>query len=621
MAGFEADAGGVTQSGILALREEILISILSFLDPSALLASRSCCKKLRNLVDSNSLWANQIANVFNPPGTTWKSQIKRRPAAASENPAEDGRLLRKFKAMASAGVMPGGRFSASAATTVLASSSRRTTVRNGDASSWVTGSTLRCFVACFHSDSSALFQGEVMPASAADVLQTRPMLTCNVSGPRAELVVAGLDSAAAAAAGIPAGAAVSGVAGERRRHHHLHHHDAAASSTDSGCESCRLRDDVFTRPGVLELHKQIAASSAAAGAAVAASASTAAYGGAGSASSAPDSAAGATRTTGPLAVAAPFRARFLQLKLVLQHGGFLGPAGPTASLREAPLAVLASDISLQLRDGSCVPAHAVLTHASESPASGSSASTSSASASSASAAVVDAGTSAGPRSVLAASASVLPLVAALNGEEAPAATAEGEAVVGAALWPAGFTVLRLAFPFGCSAAAAGPRTASGASTSASGTAVRFEPEALERCAGLCIPLRSVTCDTASADATSSPRHVVGPVVSTVHFGFVDSDASAAPAARAATAARDTPAISCPACTSRGLADGAIGPSLEFVDKRFGNAEPAVAASDWEGRIWQIYRPIPGGAFGKIEGDVAGGAFSSGNGGAYASFKF
>lgn len=313
---------------------------------------------------------------------------------------------------------------------------------------------------------------------------------------------------------------------------------------------------------------------------------------------------------------APVRARFLQLKLVLQHSGFLGPPGSAAGPREAPFAVLASDISLQLRDGSCVPAHAVLSHASEalSPSSASSARASASSASTA----ADAGSAVEPRPVSAS----LPLVAALNGEEAPSTVVEG-AVVGAALWPAGFTVLRLAFPFGASAATvAEPRTASGGSESApasssssSAAAVRFEPEALERCAGLCIPLRSVTRDDATAHGpSSSPRSVVGPVISTVHFGFVDASGRRDDSPTAMATA------SCAACTSRDLVDDARSPLLTVVNKRFGNAEPAVAASDWEGRIWQIYRPIPGGAFGKIEGDVAGGAGASGNGGVYAAFK-
>lgn len=619
---FHADAGlsdHPDDSPLISLRDELIRQILSFLFPHDLCRVRNACKKLRNLGEADALWGNLIGQSFNPPGTTWKTQPKKRTTMPA--PSDDGRLLRKFRSLATAGVVPGGRY-ASAATTLFAASSRciEQSRRVADAKGMPGGAAIgapeppyavRCFVACFHSDSSALFHGAATPISAVlsrKTLETHPIPSYCASGPRAELVYArsagntdatrevltspgedatrftGQEEATAGAAGASAVAdsatAYRSADGrpedvDAHAHAHAHHHHGGEGGASAGCESCRLREIVFARPGVLELHKQIAASAASGGSSPRAADSSATAAALPSGVS-PAAAIGAAATS-------PRRSRFLQLKLVIQHGGFVGLPG-----REAPFAVLASDAALLLRDGSYVPAHAVLSHVADEH----SPSTSPGSAAQAAAAAgggEDAGGSGaavgGSRSDVMAPPGVTAVIAALNGDEIPAVVGDGM-VVGAVLWPAGFVVLRLAFPF-------------------DSDTVRFEPEALERCAGLCIPLRSVIRAPCTGDDTAICRSTVGPVVAALHFNFTDAGEGRALS------------ISCEACELR---SGAVASrSFVFTKTRFGNAEPAVSAPDWESRIWQIYRPIPGGAFGKIEGDVAGGAGASGMGGVFSNF--
>jgi len=320
--------------------------------------------------------------------------------------------------------------------------------------------------------------------------------------------------------------------------------------------------------------------------------------------------------------------RALQLKVVLQHAALGGSlSGGLQSRSQEPFLVLAGDIMVELKDGQLLPAYC----------------------------------SAGPVGPLAAldgtgpegwglgdgSGAAEGLVAvsgSCSGE--PGRAAASRMASGAVLVPGSSAVFKIAVPF----VSVGEAGAHGAGECERGELLpTFEPEALERIAGLWVPIRAVahdgpdsglpvtaiahiaadvthSCDSdtcwsrrrcvaAACEAPDTTSHLCG--VGHV-FGNSSSQLAHCLLPRSVPGLRPHPAHhehvdgagagggtgDSTSCDATPLTD-AMSPLMAAT--KLSRSGVAFGAGDFESRVWELYTPLPGGAFARreLEDGVAG----------------
>lgn len=585
-------------SPVAKTHDDLLSLFFSYLAPADVVSCSRVCKKWYYLtVGDESLWETLLAKWLHiqPPAQTRAASVvssagKTRKGSASLaaalaavdlgnaslyrplNPS-----LKRFASAWTSKALPKGKFSLPASTKVLMMTAAAAVVEPTPASS---SSFLRSWLSLFFSDSCKLFRGPLVRHlhSEEGCIRRRLLESMRMRREEGRFVASddveplagcykAVDASFSSSLPIPFG-----------HHHHRHHHDSDEGGAGEGedsdtltCEACALKKQIFSSEGVMALHAKLHHRQAAAAGV--------------------DPASTFDRCERKEIAESK---GYLLVKLVLQNSAIGGGT---------PIAVVPSRISVRLK----MRGAATMT-----TATGSS-----------STSIIYAHAQAGKS-----------VIAAFNGKEhvPPATQEEDDDAALILLFPSDFAVLRLAFPFD-SLALPAPLLPP-----------LFEPEALEMLERLEVPVYSLLpseSPTAPDSTTTTTMMMIREGVLTMSFGGGGKGSGLGQGLRffqreqnddndgdgSGCKGKREEAVAAPALTSAvsrrfaafnfdesGAALGPIASSSAFVTPS-GSRSSNIGDDDdddgLEGRIWQLYRPLPGGAFGAIEGDVGGGGGGSG----------
>jgi hypothetical protein len=584
---------------VAELKESILLKIFAFLMPAELTRTAGTCAQWRALCFSDDLWNGLCTRWFRTPvssGFVGRTSSHGQPGHQAAN---------RFTLLYLASTLPRGRWTLAKATSALmctaftvpvccplvsrSESSRehfcRSPRRQGPCP------VVRCWLAVFHYDSTRL-------------------PTCFLR----RIPVTGWWCARQGSG--------AGVVWTAAPDTHTCGHGPG------GCDSCSAKHSLLSSPSLQMLHGRLRPASSGS-----AEGDGGSFGGVGCLSPA---AAASHRThsgTPQLPSSLP-SCRALHLKVVLQHAALSGSlSGGLQSRTQEPFLVLAGDMMVELKDGQLLPAYC----------------------------------SAGPVEPLAAldgtgpeawglgdgsgaAESLVAVSGSCGGEAGRALAAASRMASGALLVPGSSAVFKIAVPFvpvGGGLLAAGAHGARGCGRDE--LLPVFEPEALERIAGLWVPIRAVahdgpgtgppvtaiahfpvdvthscdsdtcwlrrSCVAAACEAPDATSHLCG--VGHV-FGNSSSQLAHHLLPRSLPGLRPHPA-------RHGHVDGA-GAGAGTGDSTSCDATPvtdamspltaatklsrsgiAFGAGDFESRVWEMYTALPGGAFARreLEDGVAG----------------